>query len=1371
MRPHNHAAGTVLGPGRRWPACVARRLLVAVCLGLGATGARAADPAGPERGGDGAAPSGGHGPITDLAIVIGGGLAALAIQRFARIPGGGAGRSTPSPENDARQLRDILDHLPCYVGMLDTDGTMIWCNDPPLRDLGLTLEDVAGRPFWDAPWWSHDPAARGAIREAILAASSGEMAPFDTTIAQAGGPPRPVDFRVARVLDDSGRIRFLVPASVDLTERKRAEDALRASDRRLRTIFENSTDPMSINDAERRILEVNPRACDVLGYTRDELLGLRIDDLDAGLNPAGLANVHGEVTAVAPETLTFETRIRRKDGSTYPAEVRTVAIDWEGQTCVLATTRDLTERNRASASLRASEQRLRTLFEELADPLFVSDEQGRFLEVNPRACESLGRSREELLGMGIKEIDAQLPWDEIAVMMAESIRDPGRPHTFETRHRRADGTSFPIEIRAIPLEWDGQVRYLSLARDLSARKEAERALRESEQKLRLFVEHAPAALAMFDREMRYVVASRRWCEDFALVGREFVGRSHDDIMPEIPDHWREAHRRGLAGEIVRNEADRLPEAYGHDRWNRWEVRPWHAGGSISGIVIFAEDITEQQRASRAIAESEARYRSLFEANPHPMWVYDLETLAFLAVNDAAVAHYGYPRDEFLAMTIADIRPDEDVPRLLENLRHSRDRTGMDLAGIWRHRRRDGSLIDVEITSHRMGYAGRDAELVLAHDVTERLRAEAALRASEERFRTVVDRAIDPLFITDLEGRFLDTNQTACEVLGYTRDELLQMRVTDVDAERVDNHLEPLLADVLEQSGATVTFETRHRRKDGTLLPVELRVGAVRLGDATRLVGVARDLTERKRIEAEIRSLNADLERRVAARTAELAKLVNIVDASTDLIAIARPDGETDWANRAMEQVVGRHGPDGIRVRIADSHPPDSARLILQEGLPSAARDGHWLGETEVVGRDGRIIPVSQLILAHRGAGGEVEYFSTIMRDITERKRMELELARASRLKDEFLASMSHELRTPLNGVLALSEALLEGVYGQLGEAQAEVLRDVARCGRHLLGLINEILDLSRIEAGHMELEPTPADLERLCRACLRMVQEDAQRKRLELRLAVRGVHAPVVVDERRVRQILLNLLSNAVKFTPEEGIITLEAAGDADRGELVLSVDDTGIGIAAGDLDQLFVPFRQLDARLSRQFEGTGLGLALVRKLARLHGGDVEVESEPGRGSRFTVRLPWVSSTQEADEDDADAEGEPGHAGDRPLLLLAEDNEVSARVARDYLRMHDFDVVLARDGREALKLASDLGPALIVMDIQLPEIDGLEVIRRLRAEPRWQGVPIVAMTALAMPGDRERCLLAGADEYVSKPIRLHDLEAIVRERLGKAPGS
>ncbi|QEH39092.1 Non-motile and phage-resistance protein [Aquisphaera giovannonii] len=905
--------------------------------------------------------------------------------------------------------------------------------------------------------------------------------------------------------------------------------------------------------------------------------------------------------------------------------------------------RELLRRIEASRrELEAGERRLRTLFDKLADPLFLADERGRLLEVNPRACESLGRSRDELLAMEVVDFDAGLTRWEIEALAAESAGQPDRVHTFETRHRRADGTIFPVEVRAIPVEWDGRLRYLSLARDLTARKRAEAAIRESEERLRAFVEHAPAALAMFDAGLRYLAASRRWRETYGLDGREFLGLCHYDLLPELPERCREHHRRALAGEVVRCEAELIPDASGRDRWDRWEVRPWHAeGGDVAGILIFVEDITGRMRAERALRESEGRFRSVVESAPAGILAVDGDGRITLA-NRRILDWFGYGRDEILGRPVEDLVPEGSRARheaLRRGYASAPDRRTMGAGRPLTAARKDGSEFPVEVGLTLVPGA-EPAFLAMIVDVTERRRAESLIRESLTFRETLLEAIPAPVFYKDAAGRYLGGNAAFFQFLGRGREETIGRTAAEIVPGELGTLHSEMDRRLLENPGRQV-YEAATAGAGDEAAAVIFHKAAIpgEDGRPIGIVGVILDVTALRRAESALRELNAGLERRVEERTAELAELAGILDASTDLIATAGPDGEARWANRAMERAVGPHGPGRAIGRIADTHPPASAARVLEEGLPAAARDGHWLGETEVLGRDGRLIPVSQLILAHRGPGGEVAYYSTIMRDITERKRMEAELARAARLKDEFLAGMSHELRTPLNAVLGLAEALMEGIYGPMNDRQAEALGDVHRSGRHLLGLINEILDLSRIEAGQMELLPGPASPEAIGGDSLRMVRDEARRKRLETRLTLRGVPDVLVLDGRRVRQILVNLLSNAVKFTPEGGSVSLEMSADAAGRELILSVRDTGIGIAPEHLGQLFQPFRQLDARLSRQFGGAGLGLSLVRKLAQLHGGDVEVQSEPGRGSVFTVRLPLV--LPEDPEEEGPAEDRP----------------------------------------------------------------------------------------------------------------------------------
>ncbi|MCB1759991.1 MAG: response regulator [Gammaproteobacteria bacterium] len=396
--------------------------------------------------------------------------------------------------------------------------------------------------------------------------------------------------------------------------------------------------------------------------------------------------------------------------------------------------------------------------------------------------------------------------------------------------------------------------------------------------------------------------------------------------------------------------------------------------------------------------------------------------------------------------------------------------------------------------------------------------------------------------------------------------------------------------------------------------------------------------------------------------------------------------------------------------------------------------------------------------------------ASLAQRVEERTRelhlVNLELARTARAKDEFLATMSHELRTPLTSILGISEMLVDQLYGPLQQQQIKVIDTIHESGNHLLTLINDILDVVKVEAGKMELAWDTVPVVQLCEASLRLIGQSAKRKKLQVTSELDPLCGTLQCDARRMKQLLVNLLGNAVKFTPEGGSIGLRVSTDNAKGQICFTVWDTGIGIPEELQRKLFQPFVQLDSQLTRRYSGTGLGLALVYRMAELHGGRVSVESTPGEGSRFSVHLPWQTEQvmQEAALEKSYQQAADPVRG-RPRLLLADDNKINADMLARYLRSMGYEVTLAPDGVEVVASALADPPDIILMDIQLPNMDGLEATRRLRGHARLRNTPIIALTALAMPGDRERCLEAGVNDYLSKPVGLKELHQVLHSWL------
>ncbi len=982
------------------------------------------------------------------------------------------------------------------------------------------------------------------------------------------------------------------------------------------------------------------------------------------------------------------------------------------------------------------------------------------------------------------------------------------------------------------------------------------------------------------------------------------------------------------------------------RWIQLRVVPWNGpSGSARRLAALAEDIT----ASKEIADtlrlreeqllaSESKFRALFAHSPLPMFVFDLETLAYLEVNDAAVAHYGYSRPQFLRMTVGDIRPPEDIPRTLASI--SRLNSGMSNAGQFRHRLHDGTLIDVEIFAETLEFEGRTAALVVAVDITARRRAERLSEArrsldrvlaenpppadaaaailpiagatfdwdfaaaflcapasstflpasswlspsrsdsgpftpapallalalssrapvwiddlsvradltagssppnsdllcaavcpvlsasrlwgvlvflsrhprppaddvltflshtaarlgafverreaadqilrNEERVRLVLANSLDAVIEMDSRGRITGWNDQAEHIFGWPRADVLGRDVADTiippshrEAHRLglSRFLETGVGPALNQR-----LELPALRRDGSVFPVELSIATVRTAAGWSFSAFLRDISQRQRSEQDLRSQTVLLQSILESLgdgvvVADLARTFFIANESAKRLCggtieslhatgraaglgIFHPDGVTPYQDRDLPLWRAARGEafDGLEIYLRNSQVPDGRWLVFN-GRPLHAEDGSVR------------------------AGVVVFHDETIRKRAEEAMRSAKDAAEAaSRVKSEFLTNVSHELRTPLNGILGMIELVLTT---ELTAEQREYVNLARVSAENQLAVVNDILDFAKIEAGRFDVQPVPFSLREQIPASLGSLGVRAGQKGLDFSIDIApDVPDALTGDPVRLRQVLLNLAGNALKFT-EEGAITVavDRAAVTPSGVLLrFSVADTGIGIDPAKLKAIFEPFVQADGSLTRRYSGTGLGLSIATQLVERMGGRLEVESQPGQGSRFYFTAPFALARIEPAPGPAPSPRPP-----RPLwtgrglrILLAEDNPVGQRIVVRFLENEGHSVTTASDGAQALAAwrARSSDPFdLVLLDLQMPGVDGFEVtsvIRQAEASSNAR-LPIVAITAHAMPDYRDRCLAAGMDAYLAKPFQARQLLEVIGQVMAASP--
>jgi len=1291
---------------------------------------------------------------------------------------------------------ELYDLAPVGYMTLAADGRILEANLPAAALLGVNRERLLGhrlRGFVheadrDAYYLHERRLARVAMREACDVRLS--RPPEETVWVRLESTTFPAG---------DGELHRRTVIS-DITASKASDRALRESEEQYRSLFEVSASVTLLVDPDGgAIVDANRAACDWYGWSRDELLAMTIADI----NTLASVSVQAEMaSALAREKRFFRFQHRLADGTTRDVDVVSGPYKARGRTLLHSVVTDVTESVRATTELadhgeqlgrlvaertaelnevnrvmaqRADEvarwrRNFHAFFDTIDDLLFVLDAGGGIIHVNGTVCRRLGYTPEELLGRPVLDVHPASRREEagriVAAMLAGSA--DACPVPLVTK----DGVEIPVETRVVPGIWDGKPALFGVSKDVSA-------LRRSEEKFARAFDSAPALMAVSTAaEGRFIDVNEMFLATLGLRREEVVGRTPEELgLPA--GLWPRRDAAGAAGQSsVRDQEFSLCSKDGTIIQGLFSVDPIVLGDEPCLLTTML-DLTARRQAEEALAESEALYRSIVSAFPENVTITDLEGRVRLT-SPRAVKMFGFQSvDQAVGRPLTDFLAPESRASAMETIARMRERVGTAVSD-YRGLRTDGSTFPMEVSGAFIrGPQDEPTGMVfIVRDVTANKQAAARVRESEEQLARAVEGSGAGLWDWNVRDREVTFNEQWAETAGYTLAELGPISVDDWndmwhpdDLRRSDALIERHFAGEFPM----YECEVRVRHKDGHWIWV-LDRGKVserdEEGRPLRMVGVQLDITARKEAEEALRLRESYLSA--------------IIENQPGLVWLKDTEGRFLAANTALAglagvpaagEVIGKTDLDIFPRERAERFRSDDAAImaggapIVYEQMLELRGDSRWFETFKAAVRDaeGVLLGVTGFatdVTDRRLADERLREANRRLEDAVARANdLAVEAQTATVAKSVFLAHMSHEIRTPLNAIIGFAQVLQHDA--DVTERQRDRLTIINRSGEHLLALLNDILELSKVESGVQRLDPVPFDLPALLEDLALVFCARAQAKTLTFATEGFGeLPRHVVADQLKLRQVLTNLLSNAVKFTDSGGILfrARAVAQDAGASRLVVQIEDTGAGIALEETAALFAPFEQAAAG-RRSGTGTGLGLAISRQFAEAMGGTLDVTSEVGAGSVFRFEVPVATGTEAAAAAAAATCArrvlriEPDQA---PCTVLVVDDADGRRLLQDVLTDVGFQVVEAADGFAAAAALAKWRPQVVVTGADPRNLAGADIVRHIRLSPQGADTRIIALTAEATAEVRESVLAAGADAFMTKPFRQAELLEQIR---------
>jgi len=1039
------------------------------------------------------------------------------------------------------------------------------------------------------------------------------------------------------------------------------------------------------------------------------------------------------------------------------------------------------ERKHTEEALHESEERYRLIAENTADTISVFDMNLNYTYNSPSVIKLLGYTPDELTALGIQKILTPNSMQIIQQNYTKELEleksgkaDPNRSRIIVSEQYRKDGTKIWVEgTTSFVRDPSGKpINILAISKNITDRKAAVDALKESEIRFRTLVEQSPFSTQIFNPDGATLIVNNAFNKMWNVSATDMETIIHHYNI--LKDEQLEAV--GLMPYIKRGfmeEFTQIPAIFYNPKktatvsqtgliakWVKGYIWPvLDEDGNVRQVVLMHEDITERKRAEEALRESEERYRNLYENAPIGLYRTTPDGKILLA-NRALIKMLGYSSFKELAernLAKEGFEPSYERKQFIYQIENEGKIYNLEAKWICHNGNvivvRECAKVIRETNGKTLYYDGT------VEDITERKRAEEALRHSEERYRTLYEDNPSMYFTVDPAGTVLSVNQYGCEQLGYTAPELVGQSVLKVFHDEDKESALQYVAHCVKNLGQVFHWELRKVCPTGSVMWVKESARAIQETDGQIVIYiVCENINERKHTEEEIIS--------------QKNRFAQLFENSPIAIALLDDKDKFIHINKSFSALFGyafdEIGDRAINDLIVSPEFKEEAKTCSDE-----AHSGTQISKDSYRRRkDGSLVYVHILAVPVIVNNKIVGLYSMYV-DLTEQKKAEEELINAkdkaeemNRLKSYFLANMSHELRTPLNGILGYAEVLSSSLDDPDYVQMAQTIYD---SGKRLSETLNLILDLSKAETEKIEVFSKNISVISVVNKVVKLFAEVAVKKNLLLETVITDENVYAKLDKNLFERTINNLVSNAIKFT-NKGKVTVEVGKEKDL--VYIKIKDTGIGIPEDKIDLIWEEFRQVSEGMGRSFEGTGLGLTLSKRIIELMNGVITVESKVGVGSIFTVKFPKVTVIPKKVEPLIQKQSkvifsEKGTVVKKglPLVLCVEDDFVNRNIVELFLKNRCI-VDTAGNGERALQLAAEKKYDLFLMDINLGGgMNGMDVVKELLKNEKYTGTPVIAVTAYAMGSDKTEFLQGGCTHYLSKPFQKNDILELVNTAL------